>query len=80
MREGEVPTPFPILIDEERKLTKDLDILRTEWSGSEVDQLIPSFYIIDKEGILQFKYIGQNTWDRPSCEYLMKVLEVINKE
>jgi len=79
MKEGEVPMPFPILIDEERKLTKGLGIFATEWSGSKVDQLIPSVYIIDKQGILQFKYIGQNTWDRPSFDYLIKVLETINK-
>ncbi len=78
MKAGEVPTPFPILIDEERKLTKGLGIFAAEWSGSKVDQVIPSFYIIDKQGILQFKYIGQNTWDRPSYDYLMKVLDAIN--
>jgi len=78
MKAGDVPTPFPILIDEERKLTKGLGIFATEWGGGKVDQLIPSFYIIDKQGILQFKYIGQNTWDRPSYDYLMKVLEMIN--
>lgn len=79
MKAGEVPTPFPLLIDKERKLTKGLGIFATEWSGSKVDQLIPSVYIIDKQGILQFKYIGQNTWDRPGYDYLMKVLETINK-
>ncbi len=79
MKEGEVPTPFPILIDEERKLTKGLGIFAQEWSGGKVDQLIPSVYIIDGEGILQFKYIGQNTWDRPSYDYLMRVLESIKK-
>jgi hypothetical protein len=28
--------------------------------------------------MLLFKYIGQNTLDRPSYDYLFKVLEVIN--
>ena len=78
--EGNVPVPFPILIDEERKLTKRLGIFMTEWSESKVDQLIPSVYIVDKNGVLQFKYIGQNTWDRPGDAYLAKILEMINKE
>lgn len=79
MKEGEVPAPFPILLDSERKVTRGLGLFMTEWGGSKVDQLTPSVYIIDKEGILQFKYIGQNTWDRPSYEYLTKILEILNK-
>ena len=72
---GKVPVPFPVLIDEDRKLTKRLGLFAAEWSGSKVDQLIPSVFVVDKQGILIFKYIGQNTWDRPSWEYMKKVLE-----
>jgi peroxiredoxin len=79
MKKGEVPTPFPILIDADRKVSNGLGIFSTEWGGSKVDQCISSVFILDKNGILQFKYIGQNTMDRPSSEYLMKTLERINK-
>jgi peroxiredoxin len=72
---GKVPVPFPILMDEDRKVTKGLGLFMAEWSGSKVDQLIPSVFVIDKQGIVQFKYIGQNTWDRPSWDYMKKVLE-----
>ena len=72
---GNVPAPFPILIDEDRKVTKGLGLFTTEWSGSKAEQLIPSVFVVDKQGILRFKYIGQNTWDRPSWEYMKKVLE-----
>lgn len=78
MKEGAVPTPFPILIDADRFLSKGLGLFAEEWSGSKVDQNIPSVYIIDREGILRFKYIGQNTVDRPSYDYLFKVLEILN--
>jgi peroxiredoxin len=78
LEKGSVPTPFPLLIDEDRKLTKELGLFATEWSGSKADQLIPSEFIIDKNGILKFKYIGQNTTDRPSFDYLMKIVEMIN--
>ena len=78
-KKGEVPTPFPILIDGERQVSKGLGIFATEWSGSKVDQCISSVFIVDKGGILQFKYIGQNTSDRPSFDYLIKMLENINK-
>ena len=73
---GNVPVPFPILIDDDRKVTKGLGLFTTDWSGSKAEQLIPSVFFIDKQGILRFKYIGQNTWDRPSWDYMKKVLEV----
>jgi peroxiredoxin len=77
-KKGEVPTPFPILVDADGTLSKGLGIFMTEWNGSKIDQNIPSVYILDAGGTLQFKYIGQNTLDRPSYEYLFKVLDVLN--
>jgi peroxiredoxin len=78
LAKGEILAPFPILVDGERTLSKKLDLFRNEWSGSKVDQNIPSVYIVDANGVLQFKYLGQNTVDRPGYDYLLKVLEVIN--
>jgi peroxiredoxin len=78
VKKGEVPTPFPILIDADRKLSKSLGLFMTEWGGDKADQNIPSVYIVDAGGTLQFKYLGQNTLDRPEYDYLFKVLEVLN--
>jgi peroxiredoxin len=75
---GEVPTPFPILLDAERRVTGALGVFSTNWNGAEVDQGIPSIFIINAKGILMFKYISQTTVDRPSPEYVEKVLEMIN--
>jgi len=72
---GKVPVPFPVLIDEDKKVTKGLGLFTAEWSGSKAEQLIPSVFVVDKQGILRFKYIGQNTWDRPSWDYMKRVLE-----
>jgi peroxiredoxin len=80
LEKGTILAPFPILVDGERTLSKKLDLFRNEWGGSKVDQNIPSVYIVDADGILQFKYLGQNTVDRPGYDYLMKVLEVINSK
>jgi len=80
LEKGAILAPFPILVDGERTLSRKLDLFRNEWSGSKVDQNIPGVYIIDAEGVLQFKYLGQNTMDRPGYDYLLKVLEVINSK
>ncbi len=74
---GEVLAPFPILVDGERALSKKLDLFRMEWTGGKAAQNIPSIYIIDPDGVLQFKYIGQSTVDRPGFDYILKVLDVI---
>ena len=78
LEKGAVLAPFPILVDGERALSTKLDLFRHEWTGSKVDQNIPAVYIVDAQGVLQFKYVSQNTVDRPGYDYLLKVLEVIN--
>lgn len=74
---GKVPLPFPILIDEEAVVSKGLGLFTTEWGGSQIEQNIPAIYIIDQKGVLQFKYISQNTFDRPGYDYLLKILACI---
>jgi peroxiredoxin len=74
-KKGEVPTPFPILIDSARTVSKSLGLFMTEWGGSKVDQNIPAVYLLDKNGVLKFKYVGQSTTDRPGINYLLKVME-----
>src|SRR5512140_434998 len=74
LEQGTILAPLPILVDGERMPSRKLHLFRNEWSGSKVDQNIPSVYIVDANGILQFKYLGQNTVDRPSYDYILKVL------
>jgi len=71
---GQVPLPFPILIDADRAVSKGLGIFTTEWSGSKADQNVPTVFVIDPAGIVQFKYFSQNTIDRPTVDHLAKVV------
>ena len=75
---GKVPLPFPILIDSGAELSKGLGVFTTEWGGSKIEQNIPTIYIIDTKGVLQFKYISQNTFDRAGPGYLQKILTCIH--
>jgi len=50
-----IPTPFPILMDTDRTVSKGLDLFRTEWGQSKVDQNIPAIFIIDTKGNVRFK-------------------------
>ena len=38
VKKGEVPTPFPILVDADRKLSKSLGLFMTEWGQNTVDR------------------------------------------
>lgn len=78
LKPGEILAPFPVLIDADRSLSKRLGLFQTEWGGGKIEQNIPSIFIVDKDGRLLFKYMGQNTVDRPSYDYLFKVLDTIN--
>jgi peroxiredoxin len=72
---GQVPVPFPILIDADRTVSKGLGIFTIEWSGSKVDQNVPTVFVIDAAGTVQFKYFSQNTLDRPAVDHLAKVVD-----
>lgn len=68
---GEVARPFPILLDADRRLSKGLDLFRTEWTGGKGDQNIPAVFVLDGKGVVRFKYVSQNTLDRPSAAHLL---------
>lgn len=76
--QGQVPIPFPILVDGERTVSEGLGFFTTDWSGSNAEQNVPTILIIDADGVLQFKYMSQNTIDRPPLEYLVQVVDVLN--
>ncbi len=72
-----VPGPFPILIDGDREVSRGLGLFTTDWGGSQVEQNVPMVLLIDSQGTVQFKYISQNTMDRPPLEYLLQVIDVV---
>jgi len=70
-----IPTPFPILIDGERTVSRGLDLFTLAWDNSKVEQNIPAVYLLDRHGKVLFKYLSQNTMDRPSGDYLLEILK-----
>jgi peroxiredoxin len=73
--DGEVPLPFPVLVDADQELSKRLLLFTTSWDRSDVEQNIPTIFILDGDGMVQFKYHSQNTFDRPGYDYLFKVID-----
>ncbi len=76
--QGQVPNPFPILVDADHAVSQGLGLFTTDWGGSSAEQHVPTILIIDADGVLQFKYMSQNTVDRPPLEYLVQVVDILN--
>lgn len=66
---------IPVLVDENRTLSRQLKLSTNFWDNVSAEQNIASVFIIDKKGILRFKYIGQMTEDRPSTDFLLDYIK-----
>jgi peroxiredoxin len=66
---GNLPVPFPILLDEKFAAVDRL--------GIRGDLAKPSTYILDKEGEVRFAYVGATTADRPSLKAILQQLDAI---
>ena len=69
---AKLPVSFPVLIDAEREVVKLYHVMG--------ERAIPSLFVIDKKGILRFKYIGQNSSDRPPTRHILEMLQVISAQ
>ena len=75
MSKENIPVPFPILVDGERKLSEGLQLFTLSWDYSYVEQNVPTVFILDREGRVRFKFHSQSTADRPNSAFLLKFIE-----
>ncbi len=68
--------PFPILMDTGRKVAEAYGVLKKSDSTSEI---IVSTFIIDREGNIRLKYVGQDFSDRPPVPMLLETLDHLKK-
>jgi len=73
-RPGPGNLPLPILYDADQAVSKRLGLFSRTWDGTTTDQNVPTVFLIDKAGVVRFKYTSQNTLDRPSAGYLVNLL------
>ena len=66
---------FRVLADPDRAIPTKFKIEIDTDKGTEVS---PTAFIIDKEGVLRFKYVGSDPFDRPSTENLVEILAMIS--
>ncbi len=68
--------PFPVLMDTARKVAEAYGVLNKSDSTGEI---IVSTFIIDREGKIRLKYVGQDFADRPPVRLLLEALDNIAK-
>jgi peroxiredoxin len=74
-KDGVMDTPIPILMDENKLVSRTLALYTKEWGGTSTDQNKPTIFLMDKNGKIQFKYHSQYTNDRPTAKYLGDILK-----
>ena len=65
---------FPILYDPEAVVVKEYGVHNPSDGG----RARASTFIIDRDGIIQWKYVGRNIGDRPSVQRVLEELERLN--
>lgn len=70
-------TPFPVLIDADRAVVRTYKLEKPTANQTEVH---PSMLLVDQNGVLRFKYIGQDAYDRPPIEHLEEMLRVVTAQ
>lgn len=70
--------PFKFIADRGAKITKSYNVYLTEEHPDhdqfQVNHAIPSKFLINKEGIIVWQYIGTKT-DRPSKELMIEAMD-----
>ena len=69
---SELGITFPILSDSSRRFIRDYDVLHPQEGIAR-----PSLFILDREGILQWRYVGQSAADRPSISIVLDQLRLM---
>ena len=61
---------FTTVLDPDREILKKYFVIKKEDNS-----IIPSVFLIDKEGKIQFKHYAQHTADRPPKDYILKAIK-----
>jgi peroxiredoxin len=64
---------YPVLSDPDHRVVEEYAVDNLLGDGLAT----PSIFLVDQEGILQWKYVGQDTTDRPGNEVILEQLRTL---
>ncbi|WP_094700279.1 peroxiredoxin family protein [Brevibacillus laterosporus] len=66
--------PFPLLSDSTREVMKAYEVFTPfKWDSFRI--AVPSAYLLDKEHVIRYAYIGSSQFDRPGVEDLLEEVQ-----
>ena len=70
----EHPISFPFLFDEDRRMTKEYGVYH--WLALDAINIArPATFVVDREGMIRFLYVGLDQRDRVPTEAVIHVLK-----
>lgn len=71
----EHPTPFPFLLDEDRVVTKAYGVYQRLGMDA-INIARPATFVIGRDGVIQYLYVGASQVDRAPIEPVLDVLKM----
>ena len=72
-------TTLPLLADPGSSVHEAYGIVKP-YRFHNQDMYLPATFLIDKKGILRWRYVGEKNSDRPSLDSIIEQLEILNAE
>lgn len=69
---AEHPLPFPLLSDSGRDVVRAYGVNHPFGLDFSLRTARPSVFLVDRNGVIRFIYVGSHKWDRPDLEGLMQ--------
>ena len=69
---SELGLAFPVLSDSSREYIREYDVLHPQEGIAR-----PSLFILDREGVVRWRYVGMNAADRPPIATVLEQLQAI---
>jgi peroxiredoxin len=70
---GKHPIPFPFLLDQDRSVTKAYGV-HNRLALDAIHIAKPATFVVDRNGIVRFSYVGKNQLDRAPLEQVMEAV------
>ncbi len=70
--------PFPILVDPDLRVIHAYGVFHeNEPKGRSIAR--PATFVLNSDGLIDYRYIGENTGDRPAADAILAVLPKVER-
>lgn len=71
--------PYPLLVDEDRNVVKEYGVhVKVSWEAYNIAR--PATFILDREGVIRYEYVGSTQFDFPDDDDVLNVIDRLNEQ